>query len=96
MSDAGHMIREYLVALAQRRPLDTRTGRVNHAILSRLQEDDLPKICEIIERLSKVAYDALGKLDDELDQEAVAKELVMVEELIVQSDLARWGDTEGH
>jgi len=73
-----------------------KTGAVNHAILLKLQEDDLPKICEIIERLHKTAYDALGKLDDELDQEAVARDLVMVEELVVQSDLARWGDTGGH
>ena len=83
------LVQEYLYALSTKKPLNQQTGQINMQRLMELQNSDIPKLCEIIERLYDIAYFAVPEIESDYDQEKMSEELVKIDLLIEESDLVR-------
>lgn len=88
-------LEKYLNSVSLRKSRDKR-GKVNHAILMELEQEDVPRLIEIIRILNKVVED-LGAMDqeDEDMNELVGQALdasIRVVELANSGSTALWGD----
>lgn len=89
-------LESYLQAVAMRKAYDKKTGKTNIAILKQLEDDDIPRLLEIL-RVLDVGYErAHFYLDaSDLEETPGAVELlnamVKVEALCEQGSKARWG-----
>lgn len=90
------VLEAYLQAVAMRKAYDKKTGKTNIAILKQLEDDDIPRLLEIL-RVFNVGYDRANFYLDASDLEETpgAVELLnamtKVEALCDQGSKARWG-----
>ena len=88
-------IDKYTTAVACRKAYDSKRGRVNIAILMELEDNDIPRLLEII----RVQDFSLRKIKEHAEDDSeefgyAERALLKVEELAAAGSSARWGGPE--
>lgn len=91
---------KYLLAVAKRKAIDTKTNSTNYAIVKQLEDDDLPRLIEIIVEFKRANEQVmrLGETTSE-EEEPTAVEMMAIstrahiraESLADGGSHARWG-----
>lgn len=94
MAQNTDLIYEYLNSVSLKKPFHPQTGEINTDALIEIQEQDIPVLVDIIERLYHIAVNTIPELEDDNDQECLVTQLCTIDEIIKSCDPERWGDTK--
>jgi hypothetical protein len=89
-------LEKYTIAVSTRKAISRNpTIKINFAVVSQLEENDIPLLLEIL-RVQDKALEYVANYNG-LDDDAIGEALrarIKVEELAASGSSARWGDTQ--